>query len=91
MTKIKTLNLIGYAFFALLLLVGGAGAQTLAVDSCGYIVELKEKYGPAVYDTGTVVTLYAEKFVVTHRSGPDSFYPTENYSLSHLRRLPCVK
>jgi len=59
----------------------------IAADSGGIIVELREKYGPVVHDTGTVIMLYDNCFIITHRDGMTSWYPVGNYAISKITKL----
>ena len=72
---------------ALLAAVAGVWGQPIASDSCGVAVELREKYGPVVCDTGTVVTLWNNFFVVTKRDRPPALYPVGNYAVQKLTKL----
>lgn len=75
--------------FLLLLVVGLCYAteppEVLKADSSGIIVELREKYGPVIYDTGTVILIYKNNFIVTKKSGT-AWYPKENYSCKILAK-----
>jgi hypothetical protein len=70
-----------------LLAVGMAWGWPISSDSCGIAVELREKYGPVVYDTGTVIMLYENCFVITKRDGASSWYPVGNYAVSKITKL----
>jgi hypothetical protein len=74
---------------AMLLLgwVGGAWGGQIAADTGGIAVELREKYGPVVYDTGTVIMIYDDCFVITHRDGLTSWYPVGNYAVSKITKI----
>ena len=75
------------AILALALLAAVVGGQPIASDSCGVAVELREKYGPVVHDTGTVITLWNNFFVVTKRDRPPALYPIGNYAVQKLTKL----
>ena len=75
------------AIIALVLLAAVAWGGSIAHDSCGIAVELREKYGPVVHDTGTVVTLWNNFFVVTKRDRPPALYPVGNYAVQKLTKL----
>jgi hypothetical protein len=62
-------------------------AQSIAQDSCDIAVELREKYGPVVYDTGTVIMIHDNCFVITHRDASSTWYPVGNYSISKITKL----
>jgi hypothetical protein len=66
-------------------------ATEIAKDSCGVIVELREKYGPTIVDTGTVLMVYDNNFVLTKFNQPAAWYPVANYAVTKTRRLECVK
>jgi hypothetical protein len=53
----------------------------IAADSNGVYVELREKYGPTITDTCTVVSRVGDCFICTHKDGPIAMYPVCNYSL----------
>jgi hypothetical protein len=59
----------------------------IAADSSGIAVELREKYGPVVYDTGTVIMIYDNCFVITHRDGLTAWYPVGNYAVSKITKI----
>lgn len=61
--------------------------QPIAQDSCGIIVEFREKYGPVVHDTGTVVMVRDNCWVITHRDGCTTWYPIVNYAISRITKL----
>jgi hypothetical protein len=67
----------------------GFGNELIAKDSCGIIVELREKYGPAIIDTGTMIMTYNNFFVIVHRDFPSTFYPIANYSVSKITKKEC--
>jgi hypothetical protein len=66
-------------------MVGGWGQ--IAQDSCGVAVELREKYGPVINDTGTVIIIWNNYFVITKKDAPSAFYPVANYTVSNVKKL----
>jgi hypothetical protein len=77
------------ALIAIALLAAVAWGQPIAHDEDGFLVavELHEKYGPVVHDTGTVVSIWNGCFVVTHYNRPVTLYPIANYSVSKITKL----
>jgi hypothetical protein len=69
---------------ALLLLalntVHAGDAVVIAQDSAGLVVEFKEKYGPVVIDTGTVLMAHYGSFVLVKRDRGSAWFPMANYS-----------
>jgi hypothetical protein len=61
--------------------------QVIAADSNGVVVQVKEKYGSYVLDTCTVVMLMKGQFVLVHREGGSSWYPTSFHSVQVLESL----
>jgi hypothetical protein len=53
----------------------------IAYDSNGIYVQLREKYGPIINDTCTVLSRTDDCFICTHRDGPIAVYPACNYSV----------
>jgi len=72
---------------AVALVPADEGAQEIARDSAGLVVEFKEKYGPAVIDTGTVLMEYRGSFVLTKKDRPSAWFPISNYSQRVISRL----
>ena len=58
----------------------------IGADSNGMVVELREKYGPVVYDTGTVLVLYKGFFVLTTKDRGVVWYPSANYSCKIIQK-----
>jgi hypothetical protein len=40
-----------------------------------------------VYDTGTVIMIYDNCFVITHRDGLTAWYPVGNYAVSKITKI----
>jgi hypothetical protein len=88
----RKILLLSLAVAMVLLAVGGAWGWQIAADTSGIAVELREKYGPVVYDTGTVIMIYDNCFVITHRDGLTSWYPVGNYAVSKITKIKeCVR
>lgn len=68
-----------------------ASGAVIAHDSCGIVVELREKYGPVITDTGTVLSTINECFVLTKYNKPAAWYPVANYAVKPIGRIECVK
>ena len=65
--------------------------QVLAKDTTGVVVQVKEKYGTHLTDTCTVVMLVKNQFVLVHREGVSSWYPTSFHSVKIVRKLSAEK
>ena len=74
-------------FLIITLVTALLAGQTIAKDSVGLVVMVREKYGPALVDTCTVVTLHENNFVLTHRDGRTGWYPVGNYSVNIIERM----
>jgi hypothetical protein len=59
--------------------------EIIGADSTGMIVELREKYGPVIYDTCTVLCTYKNYFVCTGKD-ETAWYPIANYSAKIIKR-----
>jgi hypothetical protein len=70
----------------LFLLDKASGQELIAKDSTGLLVEIKEKYGPTTYDSGTVLIIYNGFFVLSKRNNPSNYYPCCNYAVKPFKR-----
>lgn len=61
--------------------------QVIAKNEHGVVVHVKEKYGTFTTDTCTVVMLINEQFVLVHREGVSSWYPTAFHSVQVMETL----
>ena len=61
--------------------------ELIALDPNGLIVTLKEKYGPAIQDTGTVVIEYKNQYVIVRRNGPSGRYPIANWAIIKIEEV----
>jgi len=55
--------------------------DVIKADSVGFGVVVKEKYGPAITDSCTVLMVHNGCFVVVRRNST-AWYPMANYSVS---------
>lgn len=78
------------AILALALLAAVVLGQPVAADSCGFVVELREKYGPVVHDTGTVISIWNNFFVISKRDAPPALYPVGNYAVQKITKIKGV-
>lgn len=79
--------LIIIALMAATLFAEDNAPQVIAADSNGVVVTVKEKYGFATLDTCTVVMLVKNQFVLVHREGGSSWYPTSFHSVQVLEKV----
>jgi hypothetical protein len=70
-----------------LLLTSCSFGEVLAQDSSGLICTLKEKYGCAINDTCTVVSLINGMFYLTHKKRPTTIYAVSEWALTYTKRL----
>ena len=70
-------------------LLSTVALSQIARDSCGVVVEIREKYGPVWMDTATVVSMADGCFVLTKRAGLTGWYSMQNYSVRIIERLDC--
>jgi hypothetical protein len=61
--------------------------EIIASDFNGIIVLFGEKYGTSFYDTGTVLMLYNNCFILTKKNEPSSWYPVENFSVKKIIKI----
>lgn len=77
---------IGICIACLTALTLSRAQETIAKDSTGMIVEVKEKYGGVLYDTCTVVMYFEDSFVLVKRSGRTGWYPSSFHSVRILEK-----
>jgi len=81
-----------YIFISLLVIgsfigiIEASQPVVIAQDSLGLEVQIKEKYGPTIIDSGTVLMLWKNNFILLKRSGVRSWYPVANHSVKVLER-----
>ena len=62
------------------------GGNSLAQDTAGVVVTLKEKYGWTVTDTCTVLMEHEGQYVTVHRDRPSAYYPMGNWAVVYVEK-----
>ena len=61
--------------------------SVIAQDTAGLVVEVKEKYGGVLIDTGTVLMYHTGQFVLTKKNGLSDWFPASFHSVRVLEKL----
>jgi hypothetical protein len=61
--------------------------DTIAQDTVGLVVEVKEKYGALLLDTCNILMLKDNQFVLVKKSLPSAWFPTSFHSVRVVARL----
>ena len=62
------------------------GGNSLAQDTMGVVVTLKEKYGLIISDTCTVLMEHEGQYVTIHRDRPSGRYPMGNWAVVYVEK-----
>ena len=61
--------------------------EVIAADTLGMVVQIREKYGPTLTDTCTVLMYHAGQFVLVKKDGLSGWFPASFHSVRVMEKL----